>query len=59
MQISFNIDEELKKCKTIEELTGKNGLFKRMLKEITEQILDADLKVNEKSIVKAQENSIV
>ncbi|KJJ83253.1 hypothetical protein OMAG_002927 [Candidatus Omnitrophus magneticus] len=43
MQISFNIDEELKKCKTIEELTGKNGLFKRMLKEITEQILDAEL----------------
>lgn len=43
MKISFNIQEELAKCKTMEDITGKNGLFKRMLKEAAEQMLEAEM----------------
>jgi len=43
MKLSFDILEELGKCKTIEDISGKDGLLKRMLKEMTEQILEAEL----------------
>lgn len=43
MKVSFNLQEEMSKCKTMEDITGKNGLFKRMLKEMTEQMLEAEL----------------
>ena len=38
--LTFDINEELKKCITIEDLMGKNGLVKRMVKEMTEKLLD-------------------
>lgn len=31
------------KCKNMEDMMGKNGLFKRMLKEMTEQMLEGEL----------------
>lgn len=43
MKLSFNVEEEMGKCKTMEDLSGKNGLLKRMLKEMTEQILEAEM----------------
>src|SRR3989339_285058 len=43
MKSSINLQEELAKCKTIEDLTGKNGLLKRLLKEATEQMLEAEM----------------
>jgi len=43
MKLSFDVQEEIGKCKTIEDMTGKNGLLKRMLKEMTEQILEAEM----------------
>jgi len=40
MELSFNVQEELGKCKDFVEI---NGLLKRMLKEATEQILEAEM----------------
>lgn len=42
-KLSFNVQEEISKCKTMEDIAGKNGLLKRMLKEMTEQILEAEM----------------
>lgn len=44
MKLSFNIQEEMAKCKNMEDIAGKNGLLKRMLKEMTEQINDSRVK---------------
>ena len=43
MKLTFDVEEALSQCKTLEDISGKNGLLKRMLKEMTEQILDAEL----------------
>jgi putative transposase len=43
MKISFDVEKEMGKCRTMEDITGKNGLLKRMLKEMTEQILEAEM----------------
>lgn len=43
MKLSFDVQEELIKCKTMEDISGKNGLLKRMLKDMTEQILEAEM----------------
>ena len=43
MKLTFDIEEALSQCKTLEDISGKNGLLKRMLKEMTEQILEAEL----------------
>jgi transposase-like protein len=43
MKSSINLQEELAKCRTMEDLTGKNGLFKRLLKDATEQMLEAEM----------------
>lgn len=36
MNLSFDVEEALSQCKTLEDISGKNGLLKRMLKEISE-----------------------
>ena len=43
MKVSFDIQAEMAKCKTLEDITGRNGLFKRMLKEMTEQMLEGEI----------------
>jgi len=43
MNTKFNLDEEIKKCKTMEDLTGKNGLIKRILKDTIEKILQEEM----------------
>lgn len=40
MELSFNVQNELAKCKDFPEI---NSLLKRMLKEATEQVLDAEM----------------
>lgn len=43
MKLTFDVEEALSQCKTLEDISGKNGLLKRLLKEMTEQILEAEL----------------
>nr|MBA3238822.1 transposase [Parachlamydiaceae bacterium] len=42
MEPTFDFNEELKKCKTIEDLTGPNGLIKR-LGGMIEKMLEAEM----------------
>jgi putative transposase len=39
----LDLNEELKKCKTIEDLTGSNGLLKRLLGGMIEKMLEAEM----------------
>lgn len=39
----FNFDEEIKKCKTMEDLTGKNGLIQTLLGGTIEAMLSAEI----------------
>jgi transposase-like protein len=43
MKLSFDVQEALGQCKTLEDISGKNGSLKRMLKDMTEQILEAEM----------------
>ena len=43
MKLSFDLQAEMAKCRNMEDMLGKNGLFKRMLKEMTEQMLEDEL----------------
>lgn len=42
--LTFDITKELEQCKTIEDLMGKNGVMKRMVKEMTEHLLESEMK---------------
>ena len=35
--------EEVKKCKTMEDVVGKNGLMQRLLKDAMQQLLEAEM----------------
>ena len=39
----FNYEEELKKCKTLADVMGPDGIIKKMLKGVIENILQAEL----------------
>jgi transposase-like protein len=39
----INYEEEVKKCKTMEDVMGKNGLVKRLIKDMIENMLQAEL----------------
>lgn len=36
----MNLDEELAKCETMEDLTGKNGLIQNLVGGIVEKLLE-------------------
>lgn len=38
-----NLQAEINSCKTIEDIAGKNGLLKRLLKNMTEKILESEM----------------
>ncbi len=40
-----NVDyqEELKKCKTMEDVVGKNGLMQKLFKDVIQQLLEAEM----------------
>ncbi len=42
-EAKFDLNEELKKCKTIADLTGKDGLFKKLLKQMIEGALEGEM----------------
>lgn len=39
----INYKEEIKKCKTMEDVTGKNGLMQRLLKDVIQNMLEAEM----------------
>ena len=43
MKLTLDVEEALSRCKTLEDISWKNGLLKRMLKEMTERILEAEM----------------
>ena len=43
MSKEINYQEEIKNCKSVEDLVGKNGLMKRLFKDVMQQLLDAEM----------------
>ncbi|MDY6228880.1 MAG: IS256 family transposase, partial [Clostridium sp.] len=43
--INFDYTEEVKKCKTIDDVLGKNGLVQKLVKDVLENILEAEMDV--------------
>lgn len=41
--INFDYTEEVKKCKTIDDVIGKNGLVQRLIKDVLENILEVEM----------------
>ena len=41
--INFDYNSEIKKCKTIDDVLGKNGLVQRLIKDVLENILEAEM----------------
>lgn len=39
----FNYKEEVRKCKSLDDVMGKNGLIQRMLKDVIQNILEAEM----------------
>jgi len=42
-KISIDLDSELKKCRTMDDLTGKNGLLQRLLGPMIEKMLECEM----------------
>ena len=41
--INFDYNSEVKKCKTIDDVLGKNGLVQRLVKDVLENILESEM----------------
>lgn len=41
--INFDYNEEVKKCKTIDDVIGKDGLVQRLIKDVLENILEVEM----------------
>lgn len=41
--INFDYNSEVKKCKTIDDVLGKNGLIQKLVKDVLENILEAEM----------------
>ena len=39
----IDYEDEVKKCKTMEDVAGKNGLMQRLLKDVIQQLLEAEM----------------
>ncbi|KOC30804.1 transposase, partial [Clostridium botulinum] len=39
----FDYKEEVKKCKSLDDVMGKNGLIQRMLNDVMQSILAAEM----------------
>ena len=39
----MNIDKELDKCETMEDLTGKNGLLQKLIGGMVEKMLEKEM----------------
>lgn len=40
---SLDYNAEVKKCKTIDDVLGKNGLVQRLVKDVLENILEGEM----------------
>ena len=40
---NFDYNEEVRKCKTIDDVMGKNGLIQRLVKDVLENILEGEM----------------
>ena len=40
---NFDYNEEVKKCKTIDDVMGKNGLIQKLVKDVLENILEGEM----------------
>ncbi|USS00652.1 IS256 family transposase [Clostridium septicum] len=40
---NFDYNEEIKRCKTIDDVMGKNGLIQRLVKDVLENILEGEM----------------
>ena len=47
--INFDYNSEIKKCKTIDDVLGKNGLVQRLVKDVLENILEAEMNILEET----------
>ncbi|QGU96343.1 IS256 family transposase [Clostridium bovifaecis] len=43
IETNFDYNEEIKKCRTIDDVMGKNGLIQRLVKDVLENILEAEM----------------
>lgn len=41
--INFDYNEEVKRCRTIDDVLGKNGLVQKLVKDVLENILEAEM----------------
>ena len=41
--INFDYNSEVKKCKTIDDVLGKNGFVQKLVKDVLENILEAEM----------------
>ena len=39
----FDYNKEIKRCKTIDDVMGKNGLIQRLVKDVLENILEGEM----------------
>lgn len=39
----INYQEEIKKCKSMDDVVGKNGLMQKLLKDVMQQLLEAEM----------------
>lgn len=40
---AINYQEELKKCKTMDDVFGRNGLMQKLLKDVIQNLLEAEM----------------
>lgn len=40
---NIDYESEIKKCKTLEDVTGKNGLLQKLFKDVMQQLLEAEM----------------
>lgn len=45
-ELPINVGEELKKCRSVEDLIGPGGLFKKILKDFVETTLDEEMNLH-------------
>jgi len=43
IESNFDYNEEVRKCKTIDDVMGKNGLIQRLVKDVLENILEGEM----------------
>ena len=57
----MNLDEELAKCETMEDLTGKNGLVQKLVGGMIEKLLEKEMEDHlgyEKHAVKGHHSGV-